>query len=145
MRSAIIFLFRYRMLRPIFHWVWFRMKKGRPVEGVGMDEARAIKASGQDAGDLNTGGYQTASYHPRRDQLRRVRRRFDRPLADRQQRSVKQWADGPRSARAAVHLLQQMPAQRRQESRWAATSRSRFANHDAMVEELMTIYATRPT
>src|SRR5215470_121459 len=25
------FLFRYPLLRPIFHWVWFRMKRGRPV------------------------------------------------------------------------------------------------------------------
>src|SRR5246500_1159856 len=54
-------LFRYRMLRPIFRWVWFRMKKGLPVEGVSMDEARAIKAN-VTVPVLNTGGYQTASF-----------------------------------------------------------------------------------
>ena len=38
-------LFRYRLLRPIFRWVWFRMKKGLPIEGVSLEEARAIKAN----------------------------------------------------------------------------------------------------
>ena len=47
--------------RPIFRWLWFRMKRDRPVEGVSIDEARAIK---QRVGIpvISTGGYQRASY-----------------------------------------------------------------------------------
>jgi 2,4-dienoyl-CoA reductase (NADPH2) len=54
------YLFRYRILRPIFALLWNRMKWGRPVEGVGADAARAIK---QEIGIpvISTGGYQTAS------------------------------------------------------------------------------------
>src|SRR5215475_6244414 len=54
-------LFRYRLLRPIFHWIWFRMKKRLPIEGVSLEEARAIKAN-VTVPVLNTGGYQTASF-----------------------------------------------------------------------------------
>jgi len=53
-------LFRYRCLRPIFYWIWFRMKKGRPVEGVGADAARAIKQAVK-IPVICTGGYQNAS------------------------------------------------------------------------------------
>lgn len=53
-------LFRYPLLRPFFHWLWFRMKRGLPVEGVSLDEARAIKAA-VGIPVLSTGGYQTAS------------------------------------------------------------------------------------
>ena len=48
------------VLRPIFRWIWFRMKKGMPIEGVSIEEARAIKAAVK-IPVLNTGGYQTAS------------------------------------------------------------------------------------
>ena len=54
-------LFRYRLLRPIFRWIWFRMKKGLPIEGISLEEARAIKAN-VSVPVLNTGGYQTASF-----------------------------------------------------------------------------------
>ena len=37
------FLFRYMCLRPIFYWVWFRMKWGKPVQGVGAEAAATIK------------------------------------------------------------------------------------------------------
>jgi len=53
-------LFRYRCLRPIFYWIWFRMKKGRPVEGVGAEAARAIKQAVK-IPVICTGGYQNAS------------------------------------------------------------------------------------
>jgi len=53
-------LFRYRLLRPIFRWVWFRMKKGRPVEGVSLEEARAIKRAVR-IPVISTGGYQSAA------------------------------------------------------------------------------------
>jgi 2,4-dienoyl-CoA reductase (NADPH2) len=53
--------FRYATLRPAFRWVWFRMKRGRPVEGVSIDQARAIKQAVR-IPVISTGGYQTASY-----------------------------------------------------------------------------------
>jgi 2,4-dienoyl-CoA reductase-like NADH-dependent reductase (Old Yellow Enzyme family) len=54
------FLFRYRFLRPIFGLLWNRMKWGKPVEGVGANEARAIKQN-VNIPVISTGGYQTAS------------------------------------------------------------------------------------
>jgi 2,4-dienoyl-CoA reductase-like NADH-dependent reductase (Old Yellow Enzyme family) len=53
-------LFRYPFLRPIFRWIWFRMKKGHEPEGISRDEARAIKAA-VTIPVLSTGGYQSAS------------------------------------------------------------------------------------
>lgn len=52
---------RFRIFRPIYRWAWFRMKKGRRVEGVSTDEARAIKAA-VSIPVISTGGYQSASY-----------------------------------------------------------------------------------
>jgi 2,4-dienoyl-CoA reductase-like NADH-dependent reductase (Old Yellow Enzyme family) len=53
-------LFRYPPLRPFFRWLWFRMKKGRPVEGVSAQEALAIKRA-VSIPVISTGGYQTRS------------------------------------------------------------------------------------
>ena len=53
-------LFRYRALRPIFRWLWFRLKGDRENEAISLDEARAIKAA-VNIPVLSTGGYQTAS------------------------------------------------------------------------------------
>ena len=108
-------LFRYRLLRPIFRWIWFRMKNGLPIEGVSLDEARAIKAN-VSVPVLNTGGYQTASFIREGIKSGALRRRRDRAFAGRQQRPPAPMADGPRPAGAPLHLLQQVPAQRAQES-----------------------------
>jgi len=54
------FLFRYRVLRPIFYLIWFRQKWGKPVEGVGADSARAIKHA-VSIPVISTGGWQHAS------------------------------------------------------------------------------------
>ena len=54
-------LFRYPLLRPIFHWLWFRMKKGKPIEGVNLEEARIIKKA-VSIPVICTGGFQTASF-----------------------------------------------------------------------------------
>jgi 2,4-dienoyl-CoA reductase (NADPH2) len=53
-------MFRYPLLRPIFHWLWFRMKEGLPVEGVSLPESRAIKAA-VSIPVIVTGGFQDAS------------------------------------------------------------------------------------
>jgi 2,4-dienoyl-CoA reductase-like NADH-dependent reductase (Old Yellow Enzyme family) len=54
-------LFRYRILRPLFYLIWFRMKWGKPIEGVGIEEAKAIKKH-VGIPVISTGGYQTASF-----------------------------------------------------------------------------------
>lgn len=53
-------MFRYRMLRPIFHWLWFRLKRGHPIEGVSTEHSRAIKAA-VSIPVIVTGGFQNAS------------------------------------------------------------------------------------
>lgn len=53
--------FRYPLLRPVFRYVWNRMKRGMPVEGVSLDEARAIREA-VSIPVITTGGYQTASF-----------------------------------------------------------------------------------
>ena len=62
-----------------------------------------------------TGGFQTASVIRRRDRARRLRRRQHRPPADRQQRPGRAVRRRPGPRRPAVHLLQQVPGQRRRE------------------------------
>ncbi len=54
-------LFRYRLLRPIFHFIWNRLKKKYPtVEGISADYARAIKKEVK-VPVLCTGGFQNAA------------------------------------------------------------------------------------
>jgi 2,4-dienoyl-CoA reductase-like NADH-dependent reductase (Old Yellow Enzyme family) len=53
-------LFRYKLLRPIFYLLWFRMKWGQKIEGISLDHARAIKQA-VSIPVISTGGYQTAS------------------------------------------------------------------------------------
>jgi 2,4-dienoyl-CoA reductase (NADPH2) len=53
-------IFRSPLLRPLFRWLWDRKRRGRPIEGVGIDEARAIRDS-VGIPVISTGGYQTAS------------------------------------------------------------------------------------
>jgi 2,4-dienoyl-CoA reductase (NADPH2) len=54
-------VFRSPIMRPVFRWLWKRVARDRPVEGVGLDEARAIKAA-VGIPVISTGGYQTASF-----------------------------------------------------------------------------------
>ena len=54
-------LFRYRLLRPIFSWLWNRPKKGLEIEGISVADARAIKQA-VNVPVLVTGGFQRASY-----------------------------------------------------------------------------------
>ena len=52
--------FRYAPLRPLFGYLWNRMKHGRPVEGVSADEAFAIKRA-VSIPVFSTGGWQSRS------------------------------------------------------------------------------------
>ena len=53
--------FKWKFLRPIFLWLWGLHKKGKPVEGVGLDGARLIKQA-MKVPVLSTGGYQNRSF-----------------------------------------------------------------------------------
>jgi 2,4-dienoyl-CoA reductase (NADPH2) len=136
-------LFRYRLLRPIFKWVWFRMKKGLPIEGVSLEEARAIKAVVK-IPVLNTGGYQNASF---------IRDAINSGAVD-----------GVAIARSLVannDLVQQWRAGRdlpeipctycnkcllnAPKNPMGCYEEIRFPSYEAMVEEVMSIYRTRAT
>jgi 2,4-dienoyl-CoA reductase-like NADH-dependent reductase (Old Yellow Enzyme family) len=136
------FLFRYPLLRPIFRWIWFRMKRGRPVEGVGIDEARAIKAAVK-IPVLSTGGWQTAS---------KIRDAINSGACDGVAiaRSLianpdlpRFWADGldlpPSPCTYCNRCLLNAP-----KNPMGCYEPLRFPNHDAMVDQLMTIYNTHP-
>ena len=53
-------LFRYRVLRPIFKFLWYRTQPDQ-IEGINVDEARQIKQN-VNVPVLVTGGFQTASF-----------------------------------------------------------------------------------
>jgi len=53
-------LFRYRVLRPIFKFLWYRTLPDQ-IEGINVDEARQIKEN-VNVPVLVTGGFQTASF-----------------------------------------------------------------------------------
>ena len=117
------------------------MKRGLPVEGVSLDEARAIKAA-VTIPVLSTGGWQTASKV--RDAI--TSGAFDGVSIARSlvaNPDLVQWWAGPRAAGEALHLLQPLPAQRAEEPdgllRAAALRR-----HDAMVERADDHLRARP-
>jgi 2,4-dienoyl-CoA reductase-like NADH-dependent reductase (Old Yellow Enzyme family) len=137
-------LFRYKVLRPIFYWIWFRMKKGLPIEGVSMEEARAIKAALK-IPVLNTGGYQTASFV--REGIKSGA--FDGVAIARSLIAnndlPQQWAAGADSPKIPCtycnKCLLNAP-----KNPLGCYELPRFGNdRDAMLKELMTIYATHPT
>ena len=136
-------LFRYRLLRPIFRWVWFRMKKGLPIEGVSLEESRAIKAN-VSVPVLNTGGYQTASFV----RAGLASGAFDGVAIARSLVAnndlVRQWASGrdspERPCTYCNKCLLNAP-----KNPMGCYELARFPSRDAMIDELMTIYATRPT
>jgi 2,4-dienoyl-CoA reductase (NADPH2) len=119
------------------------MKKGLPIEGVSLNDAAAIKAAVK-IPVLSTGGYQSASF-------------IDRAIAS-------GLCDGVAIARSLVannDLLQQwqsgcdtprVPCTYCNKCLLNAPKNpvgcyevSRFPSREHMIEELMTIYATRPT
>lgn len=134
-------LFRYPALRPIFRWLWFRMKKGRPIEGVGLDEAREIRAA-VSVPVLSTGGYQSSAF------IRRAIEDGDidgvaiaRSLVANND-LVRQWqagADLPeRPCTYCNKCLVNAP-----KNPMGCYEEARFPSREAMLDELMSIYATR--
>jgi 2,4-dienoyl-CoA reductase-like NADH-dependent reductase (Old Yellow Enzyme family) len=136
------FLFRYKLLRPIFRWLWYRMKKGLPVEGVSFDEARAIKQA-VSIPVLNTGGWQHAS---------KVRDAIGSGAIDGVSiaRSlvanpdlVQWWARGhdqpEKPCTYCNRCLLNAP-----KNPMGCYEPLRFVDREAMVEQLMTIYRAKP-
>jgi 2,4-dienoyl-CoA reductase-like NADH-dependent reductase (Old Yellow Enzyme family) len=135
--------FRFRALRPFFRWVWFRQQKGRRVEGVSLDEARAIKAAVK-IPVISTGGYQTASY---------IREAISsgacdavsiaRPLIANND-LIAQWQQGrdvpERPCTYCNRCLVNAP-----KNLLGCYDESRFASRAAMVEEILSVYEPRPT
>jgi 2,4-dienoyl-CoA reductase-like NADH-dependent reductase (Old Yellow Enzyme family) len=136
-------LFRYKMLRPIFRWAWFRMKKGLPFEAVSMEEARAIKAA-VSIPVLNTGGYQTASVI--RDGINSGA--FDGVAIARSLLAnndlVRWWEAGherpPRPCTYCNKCLLNAP-----KNPMGCYELKRYDTREQMIENLMTIYATHAT
>jgi 2,4-dienoyl-CoA reductase-like NADH-dependent reductase (Old Yellow Enzyme family) len=136
-------MFRYPPLRPIFRWAWFRMKKGRPVEGVGAQEALAIKRA-VSIPVISTGGYQTRSlidgwinggYFDAVSIARALVANPDLPH---------HWSQGrdrpPRPCTHCNKCLLNAP-----KNPMGCYELSRFDNnHDAMIESLMRVYARKP-
>jgi 2,4-dienoyl-CoA reductase (NADPH2) len=135
-------LFKYPWLRPLFHWMWFRMKRGRPIEGVSLEDARAVRQA-VSVPVLCTGGFQSASVV--RDAIRNGA------------------VDGVSIARSLVannDLVQQWAAGRdRPEKPCTYCNRClvnapknpmgcyeplRYPDHETMVDTLMSIYRERP-
>jgi 2,4-dienoyl-CoA reductase (NADPH2) len=136
-------IFRYPPLRPIFRWLWFRMKRGLPVEGVSLDEARAIKAA-VGIPVISTGGWQTASRV--RDGL--ATGAFDGVAIA---RALVANPDLPK-VWAAGHDLPERPCTycnkcllNAPKNPMGCYEEARYPSRDAMVEQLMAIYRTRPT
>jgi 2,4-dienoyl-CoA reductase-like NADH-dependent reductase (Old Yellow Enzyme family) len=135
-------LFRYPVLRPIFRWLWFRMKRGRPVEGVGLDEARAIKAAVK-IPVISTGGWQSAAKIRNAinsgdcDGVAIARSLIANPDL------VRFWAAGddlpPRPCTYCNRCLLNAP-----KNPLGCYEPLRFPDHETMVEQLMTIYNTHP-
>jgi 2,4-dienoyl-CoA reductase-like NADH-dependent reductase (Old Yellow Enzyme family) len=136
-------LFRYKLLRPIFRWVWFRMKKGLPFEAVSMEEARAIKAA-VSIPVLNTGGYQTASVI--RDGINSGA--FDGVAIARSLLAnndlVRWWESGhdrpPRPCTYCNKCLLNAP-----KNPMGCYELSRYDSREQMIDNLMSIYAVHPT
>jgi 2,4-dienoyl-CoA reductase-like NADH-dependent reductase (Old Yellow Enzyme family) len=136
------YLFRYPVLRPIFRWLWFRMKRGRPVEGVGLDEARAIKAAVK-IPVISTGGWQSAA------KIRNAINSGDcdgvaiaRSLVANPD-LLRFWAAGddlpPRPCTYCNRCLLNAP-----KNPLGCYEPLRFPDHETMVEQLMTVYNTHP-
>jgi 2,4-dienoyl-CoA reductase-like NADH-dependent reductase (Old Yellow Enzyme family) len=53
-------MFHFRILRPIFSWLWSRTKKDHPIEAVSSEYSRSIKQN-VTVPIINTGGYQDGS------------------------------------------------------------------------------------
>ena len=136
-------LFRYPLLRPIFRWIWFRMKKGLPFEAISIEEARAIKAA-VTIPVISTGGYQTASVVREGITSGAFDGGGDRALAGRQSRPHRAMAGRRATSPRCLAPTATSAWSTRRRIRWAATSRRASPRREAMIEQLMSIYRAKP-
>ena len=134
-------LFRYRLLRPIFYWAWFRQKRGKPVEGVGADSARAIKQA-VNIPVICTGGWQTGSVingHIARGDFDAIS--IARALVANHD-LLRYWRDGyDRPDRPCTHCNKCLLSAPKHPL--GCYEQSRFDSYQAMVDEICSVY--RPT
>lgn len=135
-------LFRMPFLRPIFHWMWFRMKKGLPIEGINLEATRVIKAA-VSVPVLVTGGFQTASV---------IEGAINGGICDgvtiarsliANNDLVKIWESGrdspERPCTYCNRCLVNAP-----ENPLGCYDQSRYPDYDTMVRTIMSIYSTHP-
>ena len=133
--------FRYPLLRPIFRYLWFRLKGDMEDEAISLDECRAIKAA-VSIPVINTGGYQRASVVREAIQsggcdgvsiARALVANNDLP---------KHWAAGrdlpPKPCTCCNKCLLNAP-----KNPMGCYEESRFESREQMIAELMSIYETR--
>jgi 2,4-dienoyl-CoA reductase-like NADH-dependent reductase (Old Yellow Enzyme family) len=131
-------LFRYPLLRPIFHWIWFRMKKGHVVEGVNLEEARVIKQA-VSVPVICTGGFQTASFICEALKEGAVDGvSIARSLVANND-LVLQWAAGhDRPERPCTYCNRCLVSAMK--NPMGCYDQSRYADRDTMIEEVMSVY-----
>ena len=136
-------LFRYPLLRPIFHWLWFRMKKGHPVEGVNLEEARVIRQA-VSVPVICTGGFQTASFICEAIRSGAVDGvSIARSLVANND-LVQQWAAGhDRPERPCSYCNRCLVSAMK--NPMGCYDPDRYPNRDAMIEEVMSVYRVHPT
>ena len=136
------FLFRYPFLRPIFHWIWFRMKKGHVIEGVNLEEARVIKQN-VSVPVICTGGFQTASFiceALREGAVDGVS--IARSLVANND-LVQQWAAGhDRPERPCTYCNRCLISAMK--NPMGCYDPSRYPDRDTMIEEVMSVYRAHP-
>ena len=132
------FLFRYPFLRPIFHWIWFRMKKGHVVEGVNLEEARVIKQA-VSVPVICTGGFQTASFICEALKEGAVDGvSIARSLVANND-LVQQWAAGhDRPERPCTYCNRCLVSAMK--NPMGCYDQSRYPDRDTMIEEVMSVY-----
>ena len=109
------------------------------IEGLTLPDARIIKQA-VPVPVICTGGFQTASVIRTAITDGRLRRGQHRPAARRQQRSGQAVRGRPRSRRAAVHLLQQVPRCTSSSTRSAATKRAGLPAATRCWQEVMSVF-----
>ncbi|WP_299441379.1 NADH:flavin oxidoreductase [uncultured Rhodospira sp.] len=134
-------LFRYPALRPIFRWLWFRLKGDRDNEAISLNEARVIKQA-VSIPVISTGGYQSASV------VRGALERGDidavaiaRSLVANND-LVEHWRAGleqpPRPCTYCNKCLLNAP-----KNPMGCYEESRYDSREQMLDEVMSIYRTR--
>lgn len=135
--------FRYPVLRPLFLWLWFRLKRGRANEAISLEEARTIKQA-VSLPVISTGGYQSAAL------VRGALQRGDVDAVSMARALVANndlpriWqagADQPdRPCTFCNKCLCNAP-----KNPLGCYEESRFDSREQMIDEVMSIYRTRPT